>query len=735
VSCPASAQTTIDEIEVVASTPLGESPAGDRASNIQTIDGEELRRQRALDLTELMNRNLGSVFINEALSNPLQPDVQFRGFVASPLLGLPQGIAVYQDGVRINEPFGDTVNWVLVPNDAIDTLQLLPGSDPMFGLNALGGAISINTKDGFSHAGSRGEIVMGSFSRLGIQAETGGALSESLAYFATASYLEEDGWRDFSGTQALQTFGSVTWRNDRSSFDGMLTFVDADLTGNGSAPAQLLEMNRSAIFTHPDATSNELLMLNAVARHDVSDTISLAANVYLRNSDIATLNGDDSDVEPCPGDSTILCGEDGPLQDADGDPIPADERLQGATINRTQTKQDGIGTSVQLEANHTAGGMDNRFVVGFAIDQADVDFSSSTELGSLDGSRGAVPGGVYDGDAFTELSTDTRNSSVFLSDSLGVTEKLRLVIAGRFNRTETRLLDGIGTALNGDHSFQRFNPSVSVTYQIADPTLYARYSESSRVPSPAELTCADKDAPCRLPNAFLADPPLDMVVAKTWETGIRGGNERFTWHAGLFHTLTDDDILFISAGALTNQGYFDNVGQTKRQGLELNLSGSFFETLQWFFNYTNLEATFDDPFVISSPNNPESVDGEIQVSQGDRLPLIPEHLMKVGITWLPTDRFSIGADMHANSDIYLRGDEGNDTPTIAGYAVLNANAAFQVNDHLQVFLSVANVLNKEYESFGLFGDAAGVLGSDFDNPRFLSPGAPRAAWVGFALSR
>jgi iron complex outermembrane receptor protein len=735
VPCLAVAQTAIEEIEVVASTPLGESPASDLASNIQAIDGDELRKQRALDLTELMNRNLGSVFINEAQSNPLQPDVQYRGFVGSPLLGLPQGIAVYQDGVRINEPFGDTVNWALIPNDAIDALFLLPGSDPMFGLNALGGAISINTKNGFAHSGSRGRVVLGSFSRFGVQAETGGVLSESVAYFATASYLEEDGWRDFSGTKALQTFASLRWQTNNSSVDGMLTFVDTNLTGNGSAPVQLLETDRSAIFTHPDDTENELLMLNVLGRHKFSDVMSLAANVYVRSSDIKTLNGDDSDAEPCDDDPTILCGEEGPLLDADGDLITAEDSLQGATINRTKTLQDGIGTSIQLEASHTLGSKANRLIVGVAFDQADVAFSSSTELGTLDASRGAIPGGVLVEDAFTELATDTQNSSIFFSDFLSITENLQLGLAGRFNRTHTQLHDGLGTALNGDHTFERFNPSASVTYQLAKATLYARYSESSRVPSPVELTCADPDAPCRLPNAFLADPPLDMVVAKTWEGGIRGGNERLTWHAGLFHTLADDDILFISAGSLTNQGYFDNVGQTKRVGLELNLSGSASRTLQWFFNYTRLQATFEDSFVMSSPNNPESINGEIAVSKGDRLPLIPGHLLKAGITWSPHERWSFGADVHANSDSYLRGDEGNENPAIAGYAVLNANAAFQVNEHLQVFLSLANVLNTEFESFGLFGDAEEVLGSEFDNSRFLSPGTPRAAWVGFELSR
>ena len=735
VPCLAGAQTMIEEIEVVASTPLGESLASDLASNVQTIDGEELRQQRALDLTELMNRNLGSVFINEAQSNPLQPDVQYRGFVGSPLLGLPQGIAVYQDGVRINEPFGDTVNWALIPNDAIDALHLLPGSDPMFGLNALGGAISIKTKDGFSNSGVRGVVTLGSFSRLRVQAEAGGAMNESIGYFVTASHLEENGWRDFSGTRALQTFGSITWRTESTTIDTRLTYVDTALTGNGSAPVQLLAIDRSAIFTHPDDTANELVMLDIGAEHTVTGALSVAANAYLRDSDIATLNGDHSDFMECMDDPGVMCDEDGPLLGLDGNPIPANDSLQGSTINRTTTEQDGTGVSLQLDFRSTLFGKGNRFVAGFSYDQSEIDFSSSTELGALDASRGAVPGGAISANSLIRLSTETRNSSLFFSDFLNLSQELRLGIGGRYNRTDTSLRDRIGTALTGDHKFDRFNPSASLTYQRPRYQIYARYSESSRVPSPVELTCADKDAPCRLPNAFLSDPPLEMVVANTWEGGIRGSGERLSWHVGLFRTITEDDILFISAGALTNQGFFDNVSRTRRVGLELNLNGSITRSLQWFLNYTRLEATFDDPFVMSSPNNPESVNGEIQVSKGDRLPLIPQHLLKAGITWSPGNRVRLGVDVHANSDSFLRGDEGNDTSPIDGYAVLNAHGTLHINDHLQVFLSVANLLNSDYESFGLFGEADEVLGSEFDDTRFLSPGAPRAAWIGFELSR
>ena len=215
-----------------------------------------------IELADFMRRNLESVFVNEAQSNPLQPDIQYRGFVGSPLLGLPQGLAVYQDGVRVNEPFGDTVSWALIPDSAIDTVYLMPGSNPLFGLNALGGAISIETKDGFSHPGTSAQVYAGSFSRLGVEAETGGSLNDRFGYFLTGAYLDEDGWRDHSPSEATQLFGNLSWKLERATIGASLTHVDTDLIGNGAAPEDLLEMDRSAIFTRPDQTENDLTLLN-----------------------------------------------------------------------------------------------------------------------------------------------------------------------------------------------------------------------------------------------------------------------------------------------------------------------------------------------------------------------------------------------------------------------------------------------------------------------------------------
>jgi outer membrane receptor protein involved in Fe transport len=736
---PAFGQTTApDVIEVIGTTPLGgEIDANRIAANVQSATAEELREQGALDLADFMKRSMGSVFVNEAQSNPLQPDVQYRGFVGSPLLGLPQGLAVYQDGVRINEPFGDTVNWALIPENAIDSLYVLPGSNPLYGLNALGGAIAVRTKDGFTSPGTRAELLGGSFGRVGLQADTGGTAGK-VAYYLAASRLEEDGWRDFSPTEANQVFAKLSALGDSSRFDVSLTHVATDLIGNGAAPVDLLELDPEAIFTRPDQTKNRLAMLDVRGEQTLSSAVTLRGNIYVRNSNVSTLNGDDSDYDECEDTPGFVCeiedGEEEVIVDENDDPIPFDDELEGATINRTRTEQSGTGFGLQADFTGDLGGRDNLFTIGVAHDDANIDFVASTELGSLDATRLAIPGGAFVGEAFTGLDASVANSGFFLSNVFTLGTRTTLTLSGRYNRTHVVLEDQLGDELDGDHTFTRFNPAVGITVDGGSVTFYAGYSEANRAPSPVELTCADEDDPCRLPNAFVADPPLEQVVARTIEAGVRGALPNGRWHAGIFSTKNDDDIIFISAGALTNEGYFDNVGDTQRDGFEANLSGDAGERVSWSLDYTYLDATFRDDFAVASANNPFAVDGEIEVEAGDRLPLIPQHLLKAGLRVAVSEEFTIGADIYSSSGQHYRGDEGNFVEEIDGYTLLGLRAEYRLGERATLFGNIDNLLDEEYATFGVFGEPDEVLGDDFEDPRFVGPGAPRALWVGVRLS-
>ena len=328
-----------------------------------------------------------------------------------------------------------------------------------------------------------------------------------------------------------------------------------------------------------------------------------------------------------------------------------------------------------------------------------------------------------------------QNIGIYATNTFSITPQLHFTLSGRYNSTEIVLRDQIGVELNGDHTFGRFNPAAGLTYQVHNVlAFYGSYSEASRVPTPVELTCADPDAPCKLPNAFVADPPLDQVVTKTWEAGLRGELGNINWNADFFRATSFDDLIFVSSGALTNEGFFQNVARTLRQGVELNIGGSFFNRLHGLINYTYISATFETDLTVSSPNHPETNAGEIDVEKGDYIPGVPQHNLKADITFAVTDALSLGANVLLNSSQVFRGDEGNLIDRIPGYSIVNLRSRYLLWNNFSVFAKVNNLFDETYETFGLFGEADEVLGDEFEDSRFLSPGAPRAAWIGLEVT-
>ena len=382
-------------------------------------------------------------------------------------------------------------------------------------------------------------------------------------------------------------------------------------------------------------------------------------------------------------------------------------------------------------------GRGNALNLGFALTSARIRFASSTELGALDETRQAIPGGVFVGDAFIELNARLETQSLYIADVLELTPNLRLAAAARYNRASVKLRDALGTRLSGDHRFRRVNPSLRLDYAHGPRlALYAGYGESNRAPSPVELTCADEDAPCRLPNAFVADPPLKQVAVRTWEMGASGDVGAMRWRLAAFRARNQDDILFISAGSLASEGYFDNVGATERRGVELSLNGEAVAgRLRWFVHCTKLSATFEEAFAVASVNHPNAADGEIAVRPGDRLPLVPERLLKAGLEFRATARLEVAVDVFYAASSHLRGDEANLTPAIPGHRVVNARVDYAVSSATTLFANVDNALDEEYATFGVFGEADEVLGEDFGGPRFLTPAAPRGIWVGLEVRR
>jgi outer membrane receptor protein involved in Fe transport len=736
------------ETVVTATTPLhGSRLPRDRVpANVQTVTAEAIAAQHSLDLSAYMNDAVGSVHVNQVQANPLQPDLQYRGFLASPVLGAPQGLSVYLDGARLNEPFGDTVNWDLIPTGAIRSVNVIPGSNPIFGLNTLGGALSIETKTGFSDPGAAARAGVGSFGRRLLDFGVG-AHGERFALFAAGQLFGEDGWRRFSPTQSANVFVDAGYARGPTTANLTLMLADTSLTGNGPAPEQLLALDRTAVFTYPDRTQNRMLMAIARGERPVAARARLTGVAYVRAARMLTVNGDQRDWSACQAQPGVLCsvgagGNEAPVLDAAGNPVAFDPSYDAAD-NGTATRQLGVGVAAQLAVEAPLAGRENHLFVGAAADQAWIHFRAQSTVATLDPSRGAVDTGFLDPLSPVAVDAAVQDLGIYAADTFALRRDMFLTLSARFNVAALSLDDRLGGALGGDHQLHRLNPAAGLSWQPL-PALggYAGYSESARAPTPIELTCASETDPCRLPNGFVADPPLAQVVARTFEAGVRGtARARATvdYAVAAFRTSTDDDIQFISSGRVANQGYFANVGSTRRQGIEASLTGRWRPggrrgQLGWVLRYTLLEATFETPFSALSANHPDAVNGAIAVPAGARMPGIPTHLGKAVVSWIADFGLVVGANVTAQSSQVLRGDEANLLAPLPGYVVCSLQASYRIARPLAVFAVVSNVFDAHYSTFGVLGDAAGVLGPGFTSPRFVGPGAPRAFWFGVDLA-
>ena len=890
------ADLTTDKIEVISPSALPSIgiSINQLPSNIQTVKGSDLQKSQALDVADYMNQNLAGVNINENQGNPLQPDINYHGYTASPLLGTPQGLSVYIDGVRMNQPFGDIVSWDLIPKNAIYGMQMYSGSNPLFGLNTLGGSLSVQTKDGRNSGGGALQLTTGSFGRKIGEFEYGGVSKDnSVDYFIAGTWFNEDGWREASPSENKQLFGKLGWQNDKNRAKLTYALSDGDLTGNGLAPRSLLKNNSEAVYSSPDNTKNRSHFLNLQLEHDVNKDMIISGNAYYRNIRTQTYNGDiNGDAFPSidfdqfsralssmsfltgktrttasasnPFGSQYLytstydmpgwCGQNVQAGDEGGEKC-------GAFINRTQTNQQNVGLFAQLSAANTLFNRPNTYVIGAGFDLSRSHFTQSSEFGSLNTDRSVLGSGVYANAATDVISNlqlldnavnfkgKTDTFSMFASDTFTIKEKLNLTAAGRYNYTIVKNTDKLthyntyygniaesrtddtpygfydehiyngttnltnlvnyvknnGTApsgnfkevdytnpvtdasLSGRHIYARFNPALGLTYDLRDDiNLYGGYNEGSRAPTPIELGCANPDQPCNLPNAMAGDPHLKQGVAKTWEAGIRVRESKdFFWSAGVYASRNINDIQFVGENT-SGSGYFKNVGQTERKGIDFGFSKTF-GNFNLAGNYSFIDATFEsEQQIVSNANsvgnyycaqnngtdcssttysasntnykltNSSTIDASlsdlsywkmIDVKKGDRLPLIPKNMLKLFASYSINDKFKVGANTLTVTNSIMRGNENNEDPNgkIAGYTTLNLLASYKPYSEWTLFAKVNNVFDKEYATSGQLGmnalTSSGAIntttrtsnGSGYTASvaeAFVAPGAPRALWIG-----
>ena len=712
----------LSQVQVVGTTPLPGSgvPLRHVPANVQIFTSRDLRRQGSANLTDFLEQNPSGITVNAAQGNPYQPDINFRGFSASPLLGTPQGVSVFLDGVRINEPFGDSVNWDLLAQPAIASIQLIPGSNPAFGLNTLGGAIALYTKSGASQYPDKpgGSITAsgGSFGRRTLGFEAGGK-NGPWDWFAAGNDASDKGWALHNPSHVRQFFAKLGWQDDQTDLDLTLSTANNQLQGTQTLPLSFADIRQP--YTFPDSNGNRVTLVALKGSQALSAALLLSGNVYARqfhNRNISSNVNDDFG-----GANTAAAINDASAID-----------------------QTSHGFGAQLVHSSNLAGRTNKLTLGFSADRGRARFTRSAQDATFTAERGTIALAPFQAD--TDSESTTSNLGAFVSDVLHLDERWALTLAGRFNRATVEIADRSGSApeLNGSHGFSRFNPAVGLSFN-PNPvwTGYASYNEGMRAPTAIELTCADPNAPCKLPNSFLADPPLKKVVSKTFEAGARGklGTET-SWSAAIFRTDLLDDLQFVSSdGVATNAGYFQNVGSTRRQGLEIGAATQW-GPLALTLRYSRIDATYRTGFVENSPNNSTAdVNGGILVRPGDRIPGIPRQSLKLRAELAATAAWSIGLNALFSSSVHARGDENNldANGRVPGYAVLHLDSRYQATRNLSLFARVDNLQDRRYSNFGILGQNVFTgPASSFDgaNPRteqFRGYGAPRSVSAGIQL--
>jgi iron complex outermembrane recepter protein len=726
----------------VAAPPTPEPGLIDRdkvPSTTHTLTSQDFQPWLAPTVTDALTRVVPSVSTSDTAVNPFQPDLTYRGFLASPTVGTPQGLAIYQNGVRINESFGDTVNWDFIPERAIRRLDLFP-SNPVFGLNAIGGAISIEMKNGFNYKGGEIEGIVGSFGRRSVGAQYG-AEKDNVAFYAAADAINDSGWRQRSPSELRRIYTDVGVRGDDAEFHLNFTGASNRFGALAPTPIEMLNRNWSSVYTSPQTYKNQLAFLNATGSYRLSDTWTVKGNAYIRSFRQQHVDGNVSEAQPCdPGPGLCFGDTTTPLIGLNGNQVP--DILGGAiagSIDRTQTNAVTVGGTVQAASSDKLFGRENQFVVGASLDHGDVRFKAASELGTIGsdlfitgtGVIIAQPDGVV---APVDLKTRNTYYGFYATDTIDLTSRLSLTAGGRFNLAQIKLLDQLGDDLNGSHQFSRFNPVIGATYKLTpNATLYAGYSEANRAPTPSELACSDPARPCLLDNFLVSDPPLKQVVTRTYEAGIRGQlplgkTDRFNWSFGVFTADSADDIIRVLS-EIAGRGSFQNAGTTRRQGIEASAN---YSTGPWtvFATYSLVDATFRDTLTLASPHNPLADNGEITVRPGNRLPGVPRHRFKAGADYKVWDDWTVGADMIAVSGQYLVGDESNLNPKLPGYWVANLHTTYKVSKQVEVFGMVRNVFDKRYYTAGTFFEVDAVPFLGLSDPRTVSPGAPRAFYAG-----
>ncbi len=758
-SATAGPVTELPKLTVIGTTPMpGSGIDIDKVpSNVQTMSAQDLNRDGESSLLPTAAAlRMSSVSLNDEQGSQYQPDFVYRGFEASPVSGIAEGLAVYQNGTRINEAFGDAVNWDLVPQFAVNRLTV-QSDNPVFGLNALGGAVTLDMKNGFNSHGGNVQLSGGSYGNLTGYGEYA-ARHGNFGVYGAIGGLEDDGFRYHSPTALHQGYTDIGYEDQRAILHLSLSVADNSIGATGPTPVQLLRQDPKAVFTYPQAMHNESGLVQLTGSYQLTATQLFSADAYFRRFQQRLIDGNTTNVQACGNNGDFFCLEGSgnypgdALHDASGNQVPTSVLPAGATpgeIDRTGTSSNSAGAAMQWTLLAPVLGRDNHLVLGVSFDHGSTGYQANGELGILQPGLEVNGVGVIidQGNSGTaqpplEEPVSIRASNdyygAYFTDTFNITPALAWSLSARYNQARISLNDLIGSSLDGAHQYNRFNPGTGLSYKISDAvTGYAGYAEANRAPTAGELSCANPDSPCLLGAFLVSDPDLKQVVARTYEAGLRGHFTaglpgRFSWNFSLYRTDSRDDIILLATD-VNGFGYYSNAGTTRRQGLETSLA---YHSAKWDLNanYSLVEATFRESLSLASSSPAADANGNIEVRPGDRIPLTPRQRITLQAEYSVTGRWKLGSDLRYTSGQYLAGDESNQQPKLPAYTVVDLHSSYQLSRRFRVFAVVDNLFDRTYYTYGSFTQLDGLPPNvSLTDPRAYSPSPGRTVFGGVHL--
>ncbi|HWX89802.1 MAG TPA: TonB-dependent receptor, partial [Rhizomicrobium sp.] len=665
-----------------------------------------------------------------------------------------------------------TVNWDAIPQIAIARLDVW-SSNPVFGLNALGGSVNMVMKNGFTWQGAEASLQGGSYGH-GMASAQWGLEDGDFSFYGAAEGITDTGWRFHSQSNLARLYADASWRLGMNEIHLVASGAATGLGVVGPTPFDLIQSNPRSVYTFPQTTRNTIGSLALNGKTRLGDGWQLEASVYARSlkqrhvdgnvgnfegcSSKSSFGGDlclQSDAFPTPaGGNTLASRNQFVIMDSAGRVFPFDASAFYGTLDRTFTDSITQGATLQLTGDATLFGFPNYLTAGGSVDHSAIGFQSTSMLGrvfpdfdvaadsTLAGSGSIVHTLGNLGYAPVTLGATTTYYGLYAVDALDLTDALTLTAGFRVNAADIATRDRSGSAaeLNGTHGYGHINPLAGLTWKVTDSiSAFGGYSEANRAPTPLELDCASQTQPCLLEGSLVSDPPLAQVVSHAYQAGLRAnvqlGEGKLDWSASLFRTDSDNDIVAL-ASAIAGRGYFTNVPSTRRQGADLTAR---YKAHGWsaYASYSYMDATYQFTGSLASPNNPGSdANGNVTVTPGRHIPLSPADTIRAGGDVDVLDDVSIGGELAFTGSQYFAGDPSNLNPKLPSTMVVNLRAAWQFDERWQLFCTVDNLFDNRDAAYGAYfspSDTAGLVSPALTDPRTLTLRQPVSFQLGLKL--